>query len=129
MIAWLEFEPSSFEVAVLYFSRNTTITPHPKALVTRLDYLAQWFINSWWLLNAKLYISLRKTKTCHIRIMNLFPSCYGYWYESIIPKNNRTSSDLMDKIIQNRPIRSEEVLLFLVLLIHINTHNRMEINS
>ena len=25
-------------------------------------------------------------------------------------------------------IRSEEVLLFLVLLIHINTHNRMEIN-
>ena len=26
-------------------------------------------------------------------------------------------------------IRSEEVLLFLVLLIHINTHKRMEINS
>ena len=26
------------------------------------------------------------------------------------------------------PIRSEEVLLFLVLLNHINTHNRMEIN-
>ena len=25
-------------------------------------------------------------------------------------------------------IRSEEVLLYLVLLIHINTHNRMEIN-
>ena len=25
-------------------------------------------------------------------------------------------------------IRSEEVLLFLVLLIHINTHNKMEIN-
>ena len=25
-------------------------------------------------------------------------------------------------------IKSEEVLLFLVLLIHINTHNRMEIN-
>ena len=25
-------------------------------------------------------------------------------------------------------IRSEEVLLFLVLVIHINTHNRMEIN-
>ena len=25
-------------------------------------------------------------------------------------------------------IRAEEVLLFLVLLIHINTHNRMEIN-
>ena len=28
----------------------------------------------------------------------------------------------------NLSIRSEEVLLFLVLLIHINTHNRMEIN-
>ena len=25
-------------------------------------------------------------KTGHIRIINLFPSCYGHWYESIIPK-------------------------------------------
>ena len=33
-----------------------------------------------------IYISLRKTKTGHIRIINLFPSCYGYWYESITPK-------------------------------------------
>ena len=31
----------------------------------------------------------------------------------------------MDKIIS---IRSEEVLLFLVFLIYIKTHNRMEIN-
>ena len=30
-----------------------------------------------------IYISLRKTKTGLIRIINLFPSCYGYWYESI----------------------------------------------
>ena len=34
---------------------------------------------------------------------------------------------LMDKITI-LSIRSEEVLLFLVLFIHINTHNRMEIN-
>ena len=33
-----------------------------------------------------IYISLRKTKTGHNRIINLFPSCYGYWYESITPK-------------------------------------------
>ena len=33
-----------------------------------------------------IYIPLRKTKTGHIRIINLFPSCYGYWYESITPK-------------------------------------------
>ena len=53
----------------------------------------------------KLYIyiyiyipSLRKTKIGHIRIMNLFPYCYGYWYESITPKENRTSSDTMDKL-------------------------------
>ena len=25
-----------------------------------------------------IYTSLRKTKTGHIRIINLFPSCYGY---------------------------------------------------
>ena len=33
-----------------------------------------------------IYIPLRKPKTDHIRIINLFPSCYGYWYESITPK-------------------------------------------
>ncbi len=33
-----------------------------------------------------IYIPLRKTKNGHIRIINLFPSCYGYWYESIAPK-------------------------------------------
>ena len=43
-----------------------------------------------------IYIALRKTKTDHIRIINLFPSCYRYWYESITPKNNRTSSDPME---------------------------------
>ena len=32
-------------------------------------------------------------------------------------------------IIPSGQKRSEEVLLFLVLLIHINTHNKMEINS
>ena len=29
-----------------------------------------------------IYIPLRKI-TGHIRIINSFPSCYGYWYESI----------------------------------------------
>ena len=38
----------------------------------------------------------------HIRIINLFPSCNGFWYKSKTPKNNWTSSDLMNKIIQNR---------------------------
>ena len=33
-----------------------------------------------------IYIPLRKTKPRHIRIINLFPSWYGYWYESITPK-------------------------------------------
>ena len=33
-----------------------------------------------------IYISLGKTKAGHIRIINLFPSCYGYWYESITLK-------------------------------------------
>ena len=49
-----------------------------------------------------IYISLINTKTGHVRIMNLFPFCYGYWYESITQKNYRTSSGLVDKIIQNR---------------------------
>ena len=31
-------------------------------------------------------IPLRKTKTGHITIINLFTSCNGYWYESITPK-------------------------------------------
>ena len=33
-----------------------------------------------------IYISFRKTKTGHIRVINLFPFYYGYWYESITPK-------------------------------------------
>ena len=51
-----------------------------------------------------IYISLRKNKIGHIRIMNLFPSCYGFFsYKSKTPKKiNGTSSDLIDKIIQKR---------------------------
>ena len=30
-----------------------------------------------------------KTKIGHIKIINLFPSCYGYGYESITPKITR----------------------------------------
>ena len=38
-----------------------------------------------------IYIyGFKKNKTSHIRIIHLFPSCYGYWYESITAKNNRT---------------------------------------
>ena len=33
-----------------------------------------------------IYISLTKTKTGDFRIVILFPSCYGYCYESITPK-------------------------------------------
>ena len=44
-----------------------------------------------------------KTQTGHIRIINLFPSCYGF---SVKYKNtkkiNRSSWDLMDKINQSR---------------------------
>ena len=51
-----------------------------------------------------IYIySLRKNKTGHIRIINLFPSCYVFLIKSKNTKKiNRTFSDLMDKINQNR---------------------------
>ena len=46
-----------------------------------------------------------KNKTGHIRIINLFPSCYVFLIKSKNTKKkkkiNRTSSDLMDKIINN----------------------------
>ena len=38
-------------------------------------------------------------------MIELFPSCYGFLYKSKTPTkktHNRTSSDLIDKIIQNR---------------------------
>ena len=43
---------------------------------------------------------LEKTKTGHIRIINLFPSCYGFLIKiQNTKKTNRTFSDLMDKKI------------------------------
>ena len=45
-----------------------------------------------------IYISFRKNKTGHIRIINLFPSCYVFLIKSKNTKKiNRTSSDLIDK--------------------------------
>ena len=44
---------------------------------------------SWWwyiCIHIYIYVSLRKTKIGQLRIINLFPSCYGYWYESITLK-------------------------------------------
>ena len=43
-------------------------------------------------------------------------------------KFNRTSLDPMDMVVLIISIGSEGVLLNLELLIHINTHSRMEIN-
>ena len=46
------------------------------------------------LLELYIYHLQEKTKSFHIKIMNLFPSCYEHWYESITPKKiTRTSSD------------------------------------
>ena len=56
------------------FSFPTTITITPRALPIYIY------------IYIYIYLSLRKTKTGYIRIINLFPSCYGYWYESITPK-------------------------------------------
>ena len=45
----------------------------------------------------------RKEQTGHIRIINLFPSCYAFLKNPKTRKKfNRTSSDLLDKINQNR---------------------------
>ena len=64
---------------------------------------ADWAMFSLICICIYIYTSLRKNKTGHIRIINLFPSCYVFWYKSkTLKKNNRISSDLMDKIIQNR---------------------------
>ena len=56
-----------------------------------------------------IYISLRKNKTGHIRIINLFQSCYVFLIKSKNTKKkiNRTSSDLMSKINQNRHRKEE----------------------
>ena len=60
-------------------------------------------ISSIFSLYIYIYIYLKeKTKTGHIRIINLFPSCYGFWYKIKNTKTNRTSSDLVNKTIQNR---------------------------
>ena len=50
-----------------------------------------------------IYIYKEKQQTGHIRIINLFPSCYAFLKNSKTRKKiNRTFSDLMDKINQNR---------------------------
>ena len=48
-------------------------------------------------------IYIEKLKSGHFRIIDLFPSFYEYWYESITLKSNRTSSDPngYDEYIQN----------------------------
>ena len=50
----------------------------------------------------------------------------GKWWGNPSPPPTFPHVSILTVIILS--IRSEEVLLFLVLLIHINTHNRMEIN-
>ena len=39
-----------------------------------------------WIHGANNIIKKRKTIFGHIRIINLFPSCLGHWYESKTPK-------------------------------------------
>ena len=61
------------------------------------SFASQWPQVSWCFINGNhqadneryIYISLRKTKLGLLRIINLFPSCYGYWYESITPNLTR----------------------------------------
>ena len=49
------------------------------------------------------YISLRKKKPVILGLWIYFHPVMGFWYKSKTPKKiNRTSSDLIDKIIQNR---------------------------
>ena len=49
-----------------------------------------------------IYIYIRKNKTGYIRMINLFPSRYVFLISiKNTKKIKRTSSDLMDKIIQN----------------------------
>ena len=43
-----------------------------------------------------IYIPLRKTKSGHFRIINLFPSCYEFWYESITSNLTGILQILMD---------------------------------
>ena len=67
------------------------VKPKSRIIPSGQKIIQLWtFKFSWWRAQCNWYhraiISLRKTKTGHIRIINLFPSCYGYWYESITPK-------------------------------------------
>ena len=86
-----------------------------------------------------IYISLRKTKNGHIKIIDLFPSCCGFLiYIKNTKRINRTSSDLMDKIIQNRHRKEDwedkktfnnQHLDFPGKELNVtDIHNRMEIN-
>ena len=50
--------------------------------ITRLAAVNSFAVNSFGggaYIYIYIYISLRKTKTGHIMIINLFPSCHGYW--------------------------------------------------
>ena len=50
-----------------------------------------------------IYFIKKKQQTGHIRIINLFPSYYAFLKNQKTRKKiSRTSSDLMDKINQNR---------------------------
>ena len=62
------------------------------------------FIHFYIYIYIYIYIYKKENKTGHIRIINLFPSCYVFLIKSKNTKKkiNRTSSDLMDEIIQNR---------------------------
>ena len=50
-------------------AQGVTVTPRATKQLLPPDRLFKYIY---------IYISLRKTKIGHIRIINLFPSCYGY---------------------------------------------------
>ena len=84
-------------------TRNNVISCYPevKRLIWKLERTKERIVkhkvsalsNETCYIYIYIYILLRKTKNSQIRIMNLFPSCYGHWYISITPKINRISSD------------------------------------
>ena len=94
-----------------------------------------------------MYLEFKNLKNliyCRKWVLNISPVIL-LWFQPVIKKKNRKwvngEETLHPSSTPSHPsllfsiltviivsIRSEEVLLFLVLLIYINTHNRMEIN-
>ena len=105
-IAWLTIDPylilmtvkqgGKYDFLNLWYDSTLDWTPVSRAIGNTLPTMLTYIY-------IYIYISLSKNKTGHIRIIDLFPPFMCFFIkQKNMKKINRTTSDLMDKINQNR---------------------------